>query len=362
MPDHRVTFVMVFLLALAGTDVSADEPSPVKASDVTKLDGAWRLVSYKSSAAKESKKVPKGVEQIKLVTDGRFVSTLVKDGKLVQALGGRCAVEDELYLEKVAFAFDKQDEWMVGRPAAFKWKVDGDRWYHEGVIRGDKAEARISEIWERLNPQDWRATKRKGGYLGIRLAAGDGGAKVVEVTKASAAEKAGLKKNDVVTAINSKVIPDPKGLIEAVQKYNAGDTIRLKLRRDGDELELKATLNKRPGLEGAWRLTSSKSRNARTYTDFPQGWEQTKLVVGGRFVWTLVKNNKLVRAAGGTCSVTPGNYAETIGFVADKGDDWMLSRTGQFKWSLDGSKWYHDGTIPGERGVATIAELWSRIK
>jgi hypothetical protein len=389
MLDYRNTFTVTVLLALAGglfaVDARADQ-----APDVGKLDGAWRLVSYTSGEAKESRNVPEGLEYVKLITGGRFVSTLVNQGKVVQSVGGRCAVENEWYYEKVAFVFDKQDEWMVGMPAAFKWKVEGNRWSHKGVIRGEKAEAHVSEVWERLDPGDRKGSvKEKFTGIGVTIQkeAVTDMLLVVTPIKEGPADKAGVQAGDIITRIirevdsegfplSSPEVVSTKGLAlsDAAKKIQGkpGTKVKLVVQRQGEatlreltisraRIEVQAS-DKRPELEGAWRLTSFKSGNAETYTDVAEGSEQVKLVVGGRFVWVSVKDKKVVRAAGGTCSMSPDEYSETIGFVADKVDDWMLSRTGRFKWGLDSSKWYHDGTIPGARGMVRIAEVWSRIK
>jgi hypothetical protein len=218
-----------------------------KSPGPTRLDGVWRLVSYKSSKAREHRKVPQGLEQIKLVSGGRFTVMMVKEGKVVQAMAGQCAVGRAFYLERITFVLDKQDEWMVGIPTRFKWALDGDKWSHEGVIRGARAEAQISEVWERLKPQDGKAASPRGGFLGINVHPLDGVAEVREVIKGCAAEKAGLKSKDVIIAVDGKAIPDGKTLSETLQKYKAGDRIRIKVRRGEEEVELNAVLTERPG-------------------------------------------------------------------------------------------------------------------
>lgn len=85
-----------------------------------------------------------------------------------------------------------------------------------------------------------------GGYLGVTLNDGDGGVLVGTVSPNSAAEKAGLQAKDLVVAINGKVVKDTESMIATVSGYKPGDTITIKVKRDGENKELKATLDKRP--------------------------------------------------------------------------------------------------------------------
>jgi serine protease Do len=86
-----------------------------------------------------------------------------------------------------------------------------------------------------------------GGYLGITLDEADGkGVKVVEVAKDSAAEKAELKKDDVIVAVNGRPTPDRDALLEQMLKYKVGDTIKVKINRGDKEMEVPVTLGKRP--------------------------------------------------------------------------------------------------------------------
>lgn len=80
------------------------------------------------------------------------------------------------------------------------------------------------------------------GVLGVSLEDGDGGAKIAEVMKKSAAEKAGVKDNDVVLSVNGKETKGREDLVNNIRKHKPGDTVKLKIRRGEEELELSATL------------------------------------------------------------------------------------------------------------------------
>ena len=72
-----------------------------------------------------------------------------------------------------------------------------------------------------------------------------GGVRITGTSPGSPAEAAGLKDGDVITAFGDKKIADLHDLSAALAAGKPGDTIKLKLRRDGQDLELEATLAER---------------------------------------------------------------------------------------------------------------------
>jgi serine protease Do len=75
-------------------------------------------------------------------------------------------------------------------------------------------------------------------YYGLPL-----GAMIWEVTPGAAAEKAGLQKGDVITAVGDFVIEDSNGLKAALRHFSAFDTTELTVYRAGDELHLTITFD-----------------------------------------------------------------------------------------------------------------------
>ena len=67
------------------------------------------------------------------------------------------------------------------------------------------------------------------------------GVYIVEVSKGSAADKAGLKKGDVLLSIDSKQVSGPSALQEVVNSYHPGDVATIKYVRDGKEKTAKVT-------------------------------------------------------------------------------------------------------------------------
>jgi len=91
-----------------------------------------------------------------------------------------------------------------------------------------------SKIKEKYNlPVDYGALVLKGANGEAAVASG------------SAAEKAGIRENDVILEINGEKITTKNSMASIIQKYNAGDKIILKILRNGTEQNIEATLGER---------------------------------------------------------------------------------------------------------------------
>lgn len=71
-----------------------------------------------------------------------------------------------------------------------------------------------------------------------------GGAIVVEVVPESSAQKAGINVNDIITSVNDTPIISSSQLVEEIKKYEIGDTIKLKIIRNGQLKTVKVKLLK----------------------------------------------------------------------------------------------------------------------
>jgi S1-C subfamily serine protease len=73
------------------------------------------------------------------------------------------------------------------------------------------------------------------------------GVVVVEVYPLSPAESAGLKRGDIIVAIDGKAITSMEELRTAVRTHRFGEQVRLRLMRgDGSTEEVKVTVGARP--------------------------------------------------------------------------------------------------------------------
>ena len=82
-------------------------------------------------------------------------------------------------------------------------------------------------------------------YLGVSSRKSEkGGATVLEITKGSPAEKAGIKKGDIIIKVNEAKIVSPDGLYETIHNFKPGDKVKILFIRDGKEQSLMVTLEK----------------------------------------------------------------------------------------------------------------------
>lgn len=83
-------------------------------------------------------------------------------------------------------------------------------------------------------------------FLGVtseKPSNGDG-ARVIQISKGSAAEKSGLRPGDVITKVDDADVTDPESLTDAVREHQPGDKIAITFGRDGKVLKDSATLGK----------------------------------------------------------------------------------------------------------------------
>lgn len=69
------------------------------------------------------------------------------------------------------------------------------------------------------------------------------GAYVYSVIAGGCSEKAGLKVGDIITAVNDVAVKSSSELANEKKNYHAGDTVTLKVFRDGEYLDIKVTLD-----------------------------------------------------------------------------------------------------------------------
>lgn len=96
--------------------------------------------------------------------------------------------------------------------------------------------------------------------LGVVTEGNDKGAEIQSVSKESAAEKAGLKKGDIITKIGNTKIKSTDDVTEAIHARKPGDKVDITYLRDGKEQKLTAELGKWKGIRGvvaprAWSTT-----------------------------------------------------------------------------------------------------------
>jgi serine protease Do len=132
----------------------------------------------------------------------------------------------------------------------------------------------------------------RNGFLGVSLgdaetpeggsgggAAGTG-AKILQVIPDSAAEKAGVKVDDVIIAVNSTPIANRTDLITTVQKYRQGDVVTLTIVRGDRTITLKAALGANTGEspeQSAMSALLGGAVSARS-SDFPAVYQHDTVI------------------------------------------------------------------------------------
>jgi serine protease Do len=84
------------------------------------------------------------------------------------------------------------------------------------------------------------------GYIGVSFALGKNDLVVDEVSKDSPAEKAGLMKGDVVSAIDGKKMSKRGDLASYMEGKKVGDEVTLEILRDDESMTFQLKLGKRP--------------------------------------------------------------------------------------------------------------------
>src|SRR5262249_4005646 len=90
------------------------------------------------------------------------------------------------------------------------------------------------------------------------------GALVGDVTPHSPAEKAGLKEGDVITEFNGKKVTDSRHLKLEVARIQPGESVPVKVLRDGSTKTLEVTVKEVPGTEKMAKNDDHKSDDTGT--------------------------------------------------------------------------------------------------
>lgn len=179
---------------------------------------------------------------------GRIVVKL-RDGRQYPAKIVGVEPEFDLAMLKVDATGLKPIEWEDGKA------VKVGRWVASVAPAEDPIAIGIISVATRglkAGDQPPKNLATNGGWLGVGLEDNPKGAKITQVAPKSPADKAGLKKEDVVTEIGAagstkfRKVVGVESMINIVQKHKPGEEVILKILRDDDDLEITVKLGKRP--------------------------------------------------------------------------------------------------------------------
>ena len=251
------TVVCTAIMALSAPPATAEPPARQGARGPMKFDRAFgreqsaiknALAPVVAEAARATHRVLANGRHTALATavhtDGWLVtksSELPADEKLeIEGPGGLrlpATVSDrldayDLALVKVAASGLKPVTWSdrpVPAPGTFL-AAPGPA---EGIVALGVASVGVRNLYE--SPR---------GYMGVRLRQpDDAGSAIIEaVFEGGAAETAGLKKDDAITAVDGTPVAGREELVGLISRRRPGETVTLQVRRDTETLEIRLTL------------------------------------------------------------------------------------------------------------------------
>ncbi len=120
-----------------------------------------------------------------------------------------------------------------------------------------------------VRPRNLDSSKK--GFLGVGMDGVPEGVRISRVTPDSAADKAGLKENDIITALDGKPIRTPKDLTDYITSRKAEDEVHIGFLRDQEDKVAVATLKSRDDMFGAGpdgqRLTETEFKRIQRQSD-----------------------------------------------------------------------------------------------
>ena len=110
------------------------------------------------------------------------------------------------------------------------------------ALRDLRAGRTVSRGFLGLQPAD--LDKGFQDVLGVKE-----GVVVSDITKGQAADKAGVQRLDVITAVDGRPVTAPADLVETIAGHRAGDVVKLALTRDKKSMNVAVTLGDRKSLD-----------------------------------------------------------------------------------------------------------------
>ncbi len=103
--------------------------------------------------------------------------------------------------------------------------------------------------WDENNHYSFFSEDSTRAMLGIGTSENEKGAEVNSVNKESAAEKAGLRKGDIITKIGDHKVIKGEDVTKAIKTHKPGDKVAVHIIRNGKEQTLTAELDKWKGIK-----------------------------------------------------------------------------------------------------------------
>ena len=115
-------------------------------------------------------------------------------------------------------------------------------------------------------------------YLGVGVTGDGDAAKVERVWRDSPADKAGVKINDKILSIQGKAVTDRDTLVAVLGTLKPGDVAKIKLVRDGKEMEVEAKLERSSTQPGRADQNQMGSELSNRRTGFPTYFQHDTVI------------------------------------------------------------------------------------
>lgn len=160
-----------------------------------------------------------------------YTNLIQTDASINPGNSGGALVNDEGELVGICTLFSSDTDSFAGIgfaiPGNYATKIA------DTIISGQK----VTHAYIGLSMQTVNAQNATANNLPVNQ-----GAYVAEVTSGSPADQAGIKKGDIIVAVDGEEITSADGMILAVRSHNIGDTVAVTVNRDGSEQTVNVTL------------------------------------------------------------------------------------------------------------------------
>ncbi|NNF21238.1 MAG: PDZ domain-containing protein [Saprospiraceae bacterium] len=186
--------------------------------------GVFTCATFSLNAQKVEKKVEKKV-QIETEGSGDETEIIIIE-EIIDKDGNK---KINKIVKRLDSATDEEIEEIIGK------EINGDVMIRS--IDGDEKEIKI--IIEDESYDDDR------GHMGVYIEDDENGVLVTEIIEGTAAEKAGLQANDIITGINGNSLSGTDALMDAMEGKKSGETVKVTYKRGEETMSTDLTLGKR---------------------------------------------------------------------------------------------------------------------
>lgn len=170
----------------------------------------------------------------------------------------------------------KDDKVLINGKALVEFKDDEISINNRKIIINGKSMGSFDEMERQFKEMEFEFKDIEGmkveslvgsrTFLGVTTEKNENGALIENVTKESAAEKAGLQKGDIISKVNETQIDGPEKLAAVIGKLKPTDEAKITYSRNGKSKTVKATLQERKENETANFTFTMPQGNVRSVT------------------------------------------------------------------------------------------------